>query len=949
MSTSTNSSSFYRPPVETKRTLTYEELFGTPKPIDLINWEAEQKSEEIKRLYRPPTPEEIAKKEADKKEKEAYFAEQERIKSERLIAEGKEIVGTYRNSYDADDLFKLGAVDSIETAKAVADETYKQYWYDKANDIVGNWTDEDYKLIAEPQYEDVQVAVDSRRGVYKTKQRRVLPEGYEELQEINKFIEEGPLDFSSEETHLKLIGHWDYDEDRKKPHRHTRGKYQTWISPNNPLRQAVEAQADVMTKYLDGEGISIVTKYEDVEGFERPDPFRGEGFYLNTGTAAHIDWDSELKRMQRYESAPDAELGTYSQVFVRPDPDYGSFGDVLSVVGTLTGNPVMRNLGIAAQGGDVEDIIKGAVLQQVIPDNFLEDTLASVNITNDTINDLVGSDIGSTAWSEGLANVTTTGLEGGDLGDALLGEFGGELAEPIVGGALDALPDVDIPKGVTNVLETIETVAQPVINAVQTATETVGNVVDTAIIDPIDKLTEALIPDDVSLDDVVPSVEAVAEIEETPVEPEETPVEPEETPVEPEETPVEPEETVAETKEEIPVEPEDTTIVEKAASKVGLDAETVSNILDVPTDEVTKVFEDTTDALFAGESGKDALLEGLGGSALEELGEGAENLLGGAVDFVETILPLDPLEDVVGAGVELADAVIGVVGDSELVNAIEEGGKALGDLGQSAIDAVVDSDIVQAVGEAGQGVIDVGKDIGEAVVDTADDLLDTFGEEFVDPALKEGKKVAEAVVDKADDALDYLGEEYVDPALQQGKEIGQDLIDKGKEIGEGIVDTVDNVVDKFGEEAVDPALAKAKDLGQDLIDKGKDIGEAVVDTVDDALDYLGEEYVDPALQAVKNIELPEGPDLEFPEFTGPDIEFPEFTAPDIDLDIDIDMPEVDLPSFDPRLLAGLMAMPQQQQATQVEGLFDKELFKFDTEIKSTQEMLSPFMNLRRYG
>ena len=153
-----------------------------------------------------------------------------------------------------------------------------------------------------------------------------------------------------------------------------------------------------------------------------------------------------------------------------------------------------------------------------------------------------------------------------------------------------------------------------------------------------------------------------------------------------------------------------------------------------------------------------------------------------------------------------------------------------------------------------------------------------------------------------------------------------------------VVDTVDNVVDKFGEEAVDPALAKAKDLGQDLIDKGKDIGEAVVDTVDDALDYLGEEYVDPALQAVKNIE---GPDLEFPEFTGPDIEFPEFTAPDIDLDIDIDMPEVDLPSFDPRLLAGLMAMPQQQQATQVEGLFDKELLNLTQRLSLHRKCLVP--------
>jgi hypothetical protein len=825
MSYGTNSSSFYRPPKETKRTPTYEELFGVPKSAERIAYDR-QKEQEAR-----ISAEEARKRriEEDKKEKEAF-----------LINRGKELVGTYRNDYDADNLLELGAIDSIETAKIVADETYKQYWYDKANDIIGNWTDEDYKLIAEPQYEDVQIGVDPKRGAYRTEQRRVLPKGYEELQEINSYIEKGPLDFSSEETHKMLI--------KTPTGRGGGGKYQYWIDESDPLRQAVEAQADVMKKYLDKEGISIVTKYEDIEGFKRPDPFRGEGFYLNTGTAAHIDWDSELKRQQRYESAPDAELGTYSQVFVRPDPDYGALGDVLSVVGTLTGNPVMRNLGIAAQGGDVEDIIKGAVLQQVIPDTFLEDTFASAGITNETVNDLIGSDIGSTAWSEGLTNAGVTVLEGGDLGDALLGEFGSELAEPIVGGALDALPNVDIPEGVTNVLETIETVAQPAIDAVQTVTEAVGNVVDTAIVEPIDKLTEALVPDDVSLDDAVP-------------------------PVEPEEIPVEPEETVAETQEEIPVEPEETTLVGKVADKIGFDAETVSDILDVPTDEVNKVFKETDDALFAGESGKDALLEGLGGSALEELGEGAENLLGGAVDFIETILPLDPLEDVVGAGVELADAVIGAVGDSELVNAIEEGGKALGDLGQSAIDAVVDSDIVQAVGEAGQKAIDVGSDI-----------------------LSEGEDIVRAGGRVVDEAI-------IQPALGAVEE---------------------------GVEAVSNVTSEVEDVVRET---GRAIDKNVIQPTKEGIDQL-----------VRSIPNPPEIDMDLPEFTAPDIDLPE---------IDIDVPSIDVdiptPSFDPRLLAGLMAMPQQQQTTQVEGLFDKELFKFDTEIKSTQEMLSPFMNLRRYG
>ena len=357
----------------------------------------------------------------------------------------------------------------------------------------------------------------------------------------------------------------------------------------------------------------------------------------------------------------------------------------------------MRNLGVVAQGGDVEDIIKGAVLQEVILDTFLEDTFASVGIDAD----LLGID--PDTFSEGMTEVQNVGLEGGDLGDAILGEFGGELAEPIVGGALDALPDVDIPEGVTNVLETIETVAQPAIDAVQTVTETVGNVVDTTIIEPIQNLTEAIFPED-DLDTAV--TPEIAEAEEAPVEPEETPVEPEETVAETkEETPVEPEETVAETKEETPVEPEETTLVGQVADKLGFDSETLSDILDVPEEEINQVFQDTDDALLSGESGKDALLEGFGESALGELGEGAENLLSGAVDFVETILPLDPLEGVVGAGVDLVDAAIGAVGDSELVSAIEEGGKALGDLGQSAIDIVVDNPVVQAVGDIGQQLL----------------------------------------------------------------------------------------------------------------------------------------------------------------------------------------------------------------------------------------------------
>ena len=75
----------------------------------------------------------------------------------------------------------------------------------------------------------------------------------------------------------------------------------------------------------------------------------------------------------------------------------------------------------------------------------------------------------------------------------------------------------------------------------------------------------------------------------------------------------------------------------------------------------------------------------------------------------------------------------------------------------------------------------------------------------------------------------------------------------------------------------------------------------------------------------------------------PDIDLPDIDLPDIDLpDIDLNTPEL---PFD---IEGMLAQPQ-ETPTNTEQLFDKELFKFDTEIKSTQELLSPMMNLRKYG
>ena len=48
---------------------------------------------------------------------------------------------------------KIAPTTSFEEAKQAADETYTQYWYDRANEISSKWEDEDYALIAEPKTE----------------------------------------------------------------------------------------------------------------------------------------------------------------------------------------------------------------------------------------------------------------------------------------------------------------------------------------------------------------------------------------------------------------------------------------------------------------------------------------------------------------------------------------------------------------------------------------------------------------------------------------------------------------------------------------------------------------------------------------------------------------------------------------------------------------------------
>mgnify|MGYP003109637840 CR=1 FL=1 len=339
------------------------------------------------------------------------------------------------------------------------------------------------KALADQTY--IQFLQDQQSGLSETD-----PE-YAELQSL---IEKGPLDFTSEETYDLLIN-TPMVKGGTMP-----TKKQYWINEDNPLRQAVEEQSEVMQNYLDEAGIPIVQKYGDMEGFDRPDSFRGEGFYLNTGTGAHIDWGSSLKRGQDYRSTPDSELGTYSQVFVRPDPS--NFVDAIVAPIVSLAAPQFAPLLTAARGGDLGDIVKSYAVGELtgsLGGDFLEDTLANLGVDAD----LFGLD--AETFTEGLGSVQEAMLEGGSGKEALLKEFGGEALDAV---GID-LPEFELPEtgivedvkelgrtvddvflqpfkeGVETVTAPIEDLSTPLKEAIETVGEPIVDVVD-EVIDAVD-------------------------------------------------------------------------------------------------------------------------------------------------------------------------------------------------------------------------------------------------------------------------------------------------------------------------------------------------------------------------------------------------------------------------------------------------------------------------------
>lgn len=276
----------------------------------------------------------------------------------------------------------------------------------------------------------------------------------------------------------------------------------------------------------------------------------------------------------------------------------------------------------------------------------------------------------------------------------------------------------------------------------------------------------------------------------------------------------------------------------------------------------------------------------------------------------------------------------------DLEDAAKSAGKAY--IGNKVSDIAFD-DVVQVFDDIGVPIGDLSEVQQKVIVDTTMDGLEgksieeSFKKNAGDALVKGGAEAVGEILSDIDiemgdfetpewikEAGDFI-EPIVKPVYEGVKAVG-DVVEP---IAKDIVDAGQQAVDVV-QEAVQPISDFTSDVEDDILDAGRAFDDTVIDPIDDVIDTFGEEVVDPVLQAGSDV-LSEGEDI-----------LKEGGRRLDDL--------INWEGVLKGMLAGGLggASGGQRMPTETEGLFDKELFKFDTEIESTQRMLSP-TNRRRYG
>jgi hypothetical protein len=393
-----------------------------------------------------------------------------------------------------------------------------------------------------------------------------------------------------------------------------------------------------------------------------------------------------------------------------------------------------------------------------------------------------------------------------------------------------------------------------------------------------------------------------------------------------------------------------TFLVKEIGSEVADITENFIDDLDIDVDfskipePAKEILGDTIGGIASGKNGDEALgdafVKQIGTAVVDDLDIDEDAVIG----KIKTTLGMDEDTEIPGFVKNIA---------KDTTDAIVNGKS-----GSNAFDSSVKSEVKDFVGDvAEEGIKYVAGEAGEALVSAAE-LVGNLAEGALGSTI-DALGPAGELIESGVGVISDITSEAEDIARAGGRAIDKNVIQPVLGAVEPVIETIEaggRAIDKNITQPTIKAIGEGIDTISDITSEAEDFVRAGGRVVD-------KNVIRPTIKTIDELvrKIPEPPeididfpkiDIDLPEFTGLDIDLPEFKAPDINLpEIDIDLPSIDveLPelSLDPKLLAGLMSTPQ--QPTQVEGLFDKELFKFDTEIKSTQEMLSPFMNLRRYG
>ena len=374
--------------------------------------------------------------------------------------------------------------------------------------------------------------------------------------------------------------------------------------------------------------------------------------------------------------------------------------------------------------------------------------------------------------------------------------------------------------------------------------------------------------------------------------------------------------------------------VEKAASTVGEAVKPIVDVAEVAVDKTVDVSVDVINALRAsvglppfGETVEnfDANNDGIVTSADAQQvikDEQPEPLVEPEVSPVEPeVSPVEPeVKDISLAEKTFnsfgIDGSLFGISDEKFSDAMNKAEKAMleGRSGQQVIFEELGLDALSKLGSEAGGMF-------MQAINTLDPIVDAFGN-VIKPVVQTVGNVIEPVVKPVVDVVETVAKPVVDvvePVVQTVGDVGQAVV----EVAEPVVTTVGDVVETVAKPVVETVEQTAPIVEDIFIDPIKKGVETVVDIGSDVLSEAEDVFIDPVKEGLEAVveAVPE---------------------------VDVALPEINVPSFDLPSMLGIIDKDK-KQPTQVENLFDKELFKFDTEIKSTQQMLSPMMNLRRYG